>query len=329
MADNKYYRLDENGLSHLWQRIKLMVANSISGKVDKETGKVLSSNDFTTEEKNKLASIATGAQKNVQPDWTATTGDGAIKNKPSIPTKVSELTNDSKYQTEANVSSEISAAINNLGGSVAAEEGTYPYISFITLAGGKLTGGTGDISTIISSMKSYGALVDRETAKSDATEIVSSAIKDVSGVKFQKVKTLPSKYDVEYDENKMAGIIFLVPQGTYSTESGESRTPVVTQAGNSDIAVYAPSGMDSAITQNIYDEYIYVGNDDSGEYIFEKIGSTSIDLSGYALKTEIPTKVSQLTNDSGYAKYDSAFESAVVNIIPALTETQIDNICTM
>lgn len=329
MADNKYYRLDENGLSHLWQRIKLMVTNSISGKVDKETGKVLSSNDFTTEEKNKLAGIATGAQKNVQPDWTATTGDGAIKNKPSIPTKVSELTNDSNYQTGANVSSTVSTAINGVSGSVTGT-GTYPYVTSATLTGGKLTGKTGDISTVISSMKSSGTLVDRDTAKSDATEIVSSAIKDVSGVKFEKVRTLPTKYDPEYDENKMAGIIFLVPQGIYSTESGESRTPVVTQSENSDIAVYAPGGTGgTTVTQNIYDEYIYVGNDDSGEYIFEKIGSTSIDLSGYALKTEIPTKVSQLTNDSGYAKYDAAFESAVVNIIPALTETQIDNICTM
>ena len=327
MADNKYYRLDENGLSHLWQRIKLMVTSSVSGKVDKETGKVLSSNDFTTEEKNKLAGIAAGAQKNVQPDWTATTGDGAIKNKPSIPTKVSELTNDSKYQTEANVSSTVSTAINGVSGSVTGT-GTYPYVTSATLTGGKLAGKTGDISTVINSMKSSGTLVDRDTARSDATEIVSSAIKDVSGVKFEKVSSLPTKYDVEYDENKMAGIIFLVPQGRYSTESVVSQTPVVTQAMNSDIAVYAPSA-DSSITQNIYDEYIYVGNDDSGEYIFEKIGSTDIDLSGYALKAEIPTKVSQLPNDSGYAQYDSAFESAVVNLIPALTETQIDNICPM
>ena len=71
----------------------------ISGKVDKVTGKGLSTNDYTTAEKDKLAGIAAGAEVNVQSDWnqTTTTADDFIKNKPAIPTKVSDLTNDSGY----------------------------------------------------------------------------------------------------------------------------------------------------------------------------------------------------------------------------------------
>lgn len=47
---------------------------------------------------------------------------------------------------------------------------------------------------------------------------------------------------------------------------------------------------------NIYAEYVYV----DGKW--EELGKfqTQLDLSDYALKTEIPTKVSQLTNDSGF-----------------------------
>lgn len=56
----------------------------ISGKVDKVIGKGLSTNDYTTDEKNKLASIAAGAEVNVQSDWNATSGDAFIKNKPSL-----------------------------------------------------------------------------------------------------------------------------------------------------------------------------------------------------------------------------------------------------
>ena len=41
------------------------LVTALAGKVDKVTGKVLSSNDYTTAEKNKLAGIDTGAQKNV------------------------------------------------------------------------------------------------------------------------------------------------------------------------------------------------------------------------------------------------------------------------
>lgn len=125
MANKIDYRLDENGLDHLWQRIKLLVTNNVSSKVDKVDGKGLSTNDYTNAEKTKLAGIAEGAQKNVQPDWSLTSGDGAIKNKPTIPTKVSQLTNDSDFETKANVGSRITGAINSLDYSDTAEEGKY------------------------------------------------------------------------------------------------------------------------------------------------------------------------------------------------------------
>lgn len=57
----------------------------LNAKVDKVTGKGLSTNDYTTNEKNKLAGIAKGAEVNVQSDWNATSGDAFIKNKPTIP----------------------------------------------------------------------------------------------------------------------------------------------------------------------------------------------------------------------------------------------------
>lgn len=46
--------------------------------------------------------------------------------------------------------------------------------------------------------------------------------------------------------------------------------------------------------QNVYDEFLWI----NGKY--EKLGTKEIDLSGYAKKTEIPTKVSQLANDSKF-----------------------------
>lgn len=46
------------------------VAEAVSNKVDKETGKGLSSNDYTNEEKEKLAGIEAGAQVNATVDTT-------------------------------------------------------------------------------------------------------------------------------------------------------------------------------------------------------------------------------------------------------------------
>lgn len=47
-------------------------------------------------------------------------------------------------------------------------------------------------------------------------------------------------------------------------------------------------------TNNVYTEYLWIGGK------WEIIGDTKIDLSGYATKEEIPTKVSQLENDKNF-----------------------------
>jgi hypothetical protein len=58
---------------------------ALNTKVDKVTGKGLSTEDYTTTEKTKLSGIAEGAEVNVNADWNATTGDAQILNKPTIP----------------------------------------------------------------------------------------------------------------------------------------------------------------------------------------------------------------------------------------------------
>lgn len=55
--------LDENGVLYLWSKIKTLIGN----KVDKVSGKGLSTNDYTTAEKNKLAGIANNANNYTHP----------------------------------------------------------------------------------------------------------------------------------------------------------------------------------------------------------------------------------------------------------------------
>ena len=57
----------------------------LNDKVDKETGKGLSENDFTDALKTKLDGIEAGAEVNVNADWNAVSGDALILNKPTIP----------------------------------------------------------------------------------------------------------------------------------------------------------------------------------------------------------------------------------------------------
>lgn len=65
----------------------IAVGQALAGKVDKEAGKGLSTNDFTDADKSKLTGIEAGAEVNVQSDWdqTDTDADDYIKNKPAIP----------------------------------------------------------------------------------------------------------------------------------------------------------------------------------------------------------------------------------------------------
>jgi len=62
--------LDSTGLTHLWAKIKNYVQTYVSNLnladtyVAKESGKGLSTNDYTTTEKNKLSNIASGAEVN-------------------------------------------------------------------------------------------------------------------------------------------------------------------------------------------------------------------------------------------------------------------------
>ena len=100
--------LDKSGLTLLISKIK----TALIGKVDVENGKGLSTNDYTSSEKQKLSGIASGAQVNViesvKVNGTKLTPSSKAVDI-SVPTKTSQLTNDSGYQSATNVESIITA----------------------------------------------------------------------------------------------------------------------------------------------------------------------------------------------------------------------------
>ena len=90
--------LDDNGLLYFWQKI-------VNAFVAKEAGKGLSSNDYTTAEKNKLSGIAAGAEVNVLESVSVNGSAQTITSKGvdiTVPTKVSDLNNDSNFVADAN-----------------------------------------------------------------------------------------------------------------------------------------------------------------------------------------------------------------------------------
>lgn len=105
------------------------LVTEVNSKVDKVTGKGLSSNDFTNTLKDKLDGIESGAEVNVQADWNVTdsSSDAFIKNKPTIPPGVtvdSALSTTSENAVQNKVitgalNGKISDVQDNLGNSFA------------------------------------------------------------------------------------------------------------------------------------------------------------------------------------------------------------------
>lgn len=104
--------LNETGLAKVWDKIKTWVQNQgyltkhqdISGKQDKETGKGLSTNDFTTTLKNKLDGIENNAQVNKIEKIRKNGTDLTITNKTvniEVPTNNNQLINGAGYITSS------------------------------------------------------------------------------------------------------------------------------------------------------------------------------------------------------------------------------------
>jgi hypothetical protein len=99
--------LTRDGLQQLWTNILV----KMDERVEKVDGKGLSTNDFTDEEKLKLANISETATGIIVDSSLSSTSDNPVQNKvittaldnvaKNIPIKLSELANDKEYVTES------------------------------------------------------------------------------------------------------------------------------------------------------------------------------------------------------------------------------------
>lgn len=199
----------------------------------------------------------------------------------AIPTKVSQLTNDSQYQTPDDVTASISTRLGELDYDFAnaknetvtslpeAGKGADVYITSISETDG-----------VISAKKwSFGNMFNRHVTKHKIPDIeqvrseINTAVGNITSFEYKVVSELPPESDGK------KGTIYLLRHG------GNDNT-------------------------NSFDEYILVDTYSSGGITYnahyEKIGTTDIDLTPYAKKTEIPTAVSDLANDLGFITDDTS-----------------------
>lgn len=208
----------------------------------------------------------------------------------AIPTKTSQLTNDSYYQTAYDVNTKIGTELGKLdydfeneqeGNSFAANW----FLSGITQTDGKIKAEKADFdkawgNAFQTSVSRGGEAITENQVDSK----IRAAVDKITSFEYKVVSELPPESD------GVKGTIYLLRHG------GNDNT-------------------------NSFDEYILVDTYSSGGVTYtahyEKIGTTDIDLTPYAKKTEIPVAVSDLANDLGFIT-DETSTANIRNVINSL-----------
>lgn len=243
-------------------KIKGYITGLLQGYVLAQDGKGLSQNDFTTALMDKLKGIEDGAQKNVQADWNADTGDAAILHKPTIP-DVSDKLDKTGDGSDITVS-----------GNVATNRANITTGSSLSAIIGQLMKWYSDLSASAWSGE-YGDLENRPTIPSDNKDLANGAGYQTA----ENVKSIVEGYKYQTAADVAAAI-------TAALKGEFVQVDKLPEAGETGKIYLVPNG---GAEQNVKDEFIWLEASKS----YERFGSTDIDLSGY-LKTE---DVTLATND--------------------------------
>jgi len=295
MSEHTETRLDKNGLLYLVQRLRTIFGNLFQAK---EAGKGLSTNDYTTAEKTKLSGIAEGATANVG-TVTGITMNGASKtvgangvvdlgtvitqhqdisgkaNLTDIPTKTSDLTNDSGFTT--NVGTVTGITMNSASKTVDAN-------------------GVVDLGTVITQHQDISGkadITDIPTKTSDLTndsgfltqhqDITGKA--NVDSPAFTGIPTTPTAATAS-DNTQVANTAF-VKAAIAAALSGKIDLQFLflqTLPATGVVGTFYFIPNPDSVTGDEWIEYVW----DATNSKFEKIGSAAVDLTGYFNTENLP-----------------------------------------
>ena len=316
--------LDNNGLIYLWSKIKEKF-------VAKETGKGLSTNDFTTELKNKLDGIAEGAQVNVKPDWNASAGNAAeILNKPTIPSKTSDLQNDSGFITTTDIpeGAAASTTVPKMNGTAAVgtetafARGDHVHPSDTTKADAnhnhdntylKLSGGTmtGPI-TFSADQGQIGLTADTAEAKVEMdTQAAEILFKNKTTNKTNRVTVSGTAAEIVVGETSPgdgSGVKITVDE-----TNGVKIPNLVAPTNDRDAATkkYVDDGLATKAASNHNHDDVYAKKD-------ETYSKTDIDGKGFLVASDIANKADKATTLAGYGITNAYTKDEVY------TKTEVD-----
>lgn len=296
--------------------------------VAQESGKGLSTNDYTTAEKTKLSGIAEGANKYVHPSYTAQKS-GLYKVTVDAAGHVSGATAVAKADITALGIPAQDTTYSNMAAATASAAGKAGLVPALA-AGKQASFLRGDGSWVVPENTTYAdATTSTHGLMSAADKTKLNGV--ATGAQVNKIESVKvNGTALTIDSSKAVNVdLTAYAKSADVTKEIASAVSGVTQIDYSVVEslpstgkkgiIYLVANSDSG--NNIYDEYIYINSK------FEKLGSREMDLSSYAKKTDVPTKVSSLTNDSGYqtaAQVTSAINAKLV----VMTDTELNTMWT-
>lgn len=315
------------------------VDGKLDGKVDKVTGKGLSTNDLTNALKGNYDAAYThstsshapaNAERNVivgiKKNGTALTPDSSRNVDITVPTKVSELTNDSGYLTKHQdlsdyaKKSEVDGKVDKVTGKGLSTN------DYTTADKNKLSGiaeNANNYSLPVATSKALGGVKSGTDITVDASGNVSvndnshnHTVANVTGLQ----DVLDSKATTDYVDTKVAGIVDSAPEALDTlNELADAlgndpnfATTVATQIGSkvdkvsgkglstNDLTAALKSNYDAAYTHSTTAHA--PSNAERNTIVGIQKNGTDVTINSSTRKVNIivPTKVSELTNDSGF-----------------------------
>lgn len=334
MAQTQY--TGKNALTYVFTLVKQFVTGQVANKVDKVEGKGLSTNDYTTTEKEKLQGIEAGAQVNKLEQVSVNGAVQQITEKGvnlTVPTKISDLTDDSDFVETSEMTTELAKKQDKLtaGSNISIQDGVISASGEIlnSVAFANITGNIADNVTLQGAFDSKADEADLTDHIDDSKVHVTMSDKDAWNGKTtmreveakgyqtaENVETaITAKGYTTMTEVEGKGYQTSTQVESTITAKGyqtESQVSALIAEALDDITGFEyqvvaelPQSGEKGIIYLVahehgegdgYDEYIYVNN------AFEKIGNTDIDLSGYVLTTDLV----EITNEEVQNLWDTA-----------------------
>lgn len=275
----KYLTLQ--GLGTFWNGVK----GKLAGKVDKVEGKGLSTHDLTDELKAAYDEAEKNVIVGVSVNGSALTADGARVVDVTVPTKTSDITNDSDFATNAAVAgsyynkTEMDGTVEGLEQSIADAN------TNLTNNYYDKTAMDGKVETI------NGAIADANAAVEAANKNVTDNYYNKTAID-ETVERLEQAInagstdvaDNYYDKTTIDGKVSAIEEAVAAAAAGKVTVSIVdaiptVESAEANIIYFVPRTNDE--TNNIYDQYMLIDG------VIEAVGSTEVNLAEYVKSADL------------------------------------------